>query len=234
MESAQVLLAQFAVYGRFYEKTIAGVPESLRDRLEIAPRAMPLAEVVVREPDLLVVMMNPGASKPLDALWDEEGHQGFVAAQPDRTQYQIMRLMLAAQGLGLPWQHARILNLSDLRTPKSELFIKKLDKYSSDDSHSLFSSQRADERTALFDIITTPVLLGWGLNPGFASLAQSALAAAHGHPLLGLTDDGLRYRHPLPQRHDLQVQWLAQITQQLDPIQPRAMQIAGTAVNSMA
>ena len=218
MENAQALLAQFAVYGRFYEKTVAGVAESLRDRLEIVPRAMPLREAVAGEPDLLVVMMNPGASKPLESLWQAPGDEGFVATQPDRTQYQIMRLLLAARGLGRDWQHARILNLSDLRTPKSEIFLAKLHDYCDDDSHSLFSATRAAQQNALFSNPATPVLCAWGLSADFAPLARAALHAAQGHPLLGLTDDGLRYRHPLPQRHDLQTQWLARVAEQVAPL----------------
>lgn len=219
MASAEQLLAQFAVYGRFYEKTIAGVPEKLRDRLEIAPRAQPLAQLVQAEPDLLVVMMNPGASRPLEALWDEShgvsATAGFVAAQPDRTQYQIMELLLAAQALGLPWRHARILNLSDLRTPKSAVFVQKLSDYAQDDSHSLFSQGRSAERQALFANPATPVLCAWGLSPHFAPLAAKALAAAAGHPVLGLRTEGTAYRHPLPQRYDLQQAWLAQMAEQV-------------------
>ena len=69
--NAQALLEHFVVYGRFYEKCIAGVPEQLRDRLEIAPRALGLEKIVTREPDLLVVMMNPGGSRPEGTLWSE-------------------------------------------------------------------------------------------------------------------------------------------------------------------
>ena len=205
--TASQLLAIFAVYGRFYEKRIAGVPEQLRDRLEIAPIAWSIHEVVDREPDLLVVMMNPGASRPLDALWSQSSESGFVPTQPDRTQYQIMHLLLAAQKAGLSWQHARVLNLSDLRTPKSAIFLEKLNRYMDDDSHSLFSKTRTSERDALFGCRTTPVLCAWGMSPQFGALAARALAAASGHPLLGLSADGLAYRHPLPQRHDLQLQW---------------------------
>ena len=217
---ASELLAQFAVYGRFYERQIAGVDEHLRDRLEIAPHGWPLEDVVQREPDLLVVMMNPGASRPLDALWEQSGTDapGFVAAQPDRTQYQIMRLLLAAQQkrqIGQNWQHARILNLSDLRTPKSAIFIDKLQKYASDDSHSLFSDARREQAEKLLANRATPVLCAWGLSPHFVGLAQRALRSVAGHPLLGLTNDGVLYRHPLPQRHDLQLQWLADISQQV-------------------
>lgn len=219
---AQDLLAHFAVYGRFYEKSIAGVAELLRDRLEIAPPAWALADVVQRSPDLLVVMMNPGASRPLSApaLWDDANAQGFVATQPDRTQHQIMRLLLQARAYGLPWQHARVLNLSDLRTPKSAILIEKIKTYSSDDSHSIFSSARAAQSQALLADTRVPVLCAWGLHPALLPLADAALRAVAGHPLLGISDDARRYRHPLPQRHDLQLQWLAQLVAQLPPLAP--------------
>jgi hypothetical protein len=218
--NAQQLLERFAVYGRFYEKCIGGVDEQLRDRLEIAPVDWDLKDVVGRVPDLLVVMMNPGASKPLAALWQGRSDLDFVPTQPDRTQYQIMQLLLAAQRHGLAWQHARILNLSDLRTPKSNIFAEKLDRYADDDRHSLFSLRRAEECRALFGQMETPVLCAWGLNPRFAELALRALVAARGHIVLGLTSDGVAYRHPLPQRFDLQVEWLRQMESQLQKIAP--------------
>ena len=216
--NAQQLLERFAVYGRFYEKQIAGIDEQLRDRLEIAPVQWDLQDVVAREPDLLVVMMNPGASKPLAALWQGQGAPDFVPTQPDRTQYQIMQLLLAAQRLGLNWQHARVLNLSDLRTPKSSVFAEKLDRYSDDDSHSLFSPVRSAECRRLFATKATPVLCAWGLNPQFEKLAKWALDAAKGHAVFGLTTDGLAYRHPLPQRFDMQLEWLRQLEVQLQKI----------------
>ena len=218
--NAESLLQKFAVYGRFYENTIAGVTEQLRDRLEVAPRDYPLASCVAHEPDLLVIMMNPGASRALDSLWDANDvgasqSAPFVPAVPDRTQYQIMQLMLLAQARGFNWRHARVLNLSDLRTPKSAVFIEKLRAYSADDRHSLFSDVRKAECEALFSQRKTPVLCAWGLSPHFVPLAEKALAAAHGHQILGLSDDGVLYRHPLPQRYDLQQQWLLRMADQI-------------------
>ena len=213
--SAELLLREFAVYGRFYEKRIAGVGEKLRDRLEIVPRDGAIADYVRAEPDLLVIMMNPGASRPLDALWDDAVTNDFVATLPDRTQYQIMSLMQAVRPLGMHWRHARVLNLSDLRTPKSAIFIEKLRQYDCDDSHSLFSEARRTEREDLFRQQRTPVLCAWGLSPHFGPLAQRALTAIAGHPLLGLSVDGLLFRHPLPQRFDLQQQWLARMQAQV-------------------
>lgn len=205
----------FSVAARYYAKPVAGVPELLRDRLEIVSHELVLAEAILAEPDLLVVMMNPGASRPLDAMWEPVLPSGFVAAQPDRTQYQIMRLMLAASQAGLAWRHARVLNLSDLRTPKSAEFIQKLTDYRDDDSHSIFSARRSDERKSLFATLRTPVLFGWGMNAAFGDLARRAIAASIGHPVLGISGDGLLYRHPLPQRHDHQVAWLAEVSAQM-------------------
>jgi hypothetical protein len=107
------------------------------------------------------------------------------------------------------------LNLSDLRTPKSAVFIEKLRQYAADGSHSLFCAARHSEYAALLADMRTPVLCGWGLSRHFAPLAQQALAAVAGHPLLGLSADGVLYRHPLPQRFDLQQKWLADMAEQV-------------------
>jgi hypothetical protein len=218
--TAAQLLTEWAVYGHYYSARIGPGPdapmEDLRDRLEIAPHDWSLEEVDAREPDLLVIMMNPGASKPLQALWDGDNPAGLVPAQPDRTQYQIMRLLLAAQSAGLPWRHARVFNLSDLRTPKSAEMLAKLDLYGLHDRHSLFSFARQAECARWFAFHATPVLFGWGLNPGLSGLAARALLAAACHPRLGLSKDGLRFRHPLPQTQILQQQWLLAMADQID------------------
>ena len=218
--TAAQLLAQWAIYGHYYSARIGPGPdapmEDLRDRLEIAPYDWSLEEVDAREPDLLVIMMNPGASKPLQALWDGDNPAGLVPAQPDRTQYQIMRLLLAAQSAGLPWRHARVFNLSDLRTPKSAEMLAKLDLYGLHDRHSLFSFARQAECARWFAFHATPVLCGWGLNPGLSGLAARALLAAACHPRLGLSKDGQRFRHPLPQTQNLQQQWLLAMADQID------------------
>lgn len=66
-------------------------------------------------PDLMVVMMNPGSSKPLDGI---ENNNCESEAIPDNTQNQIMRVMNRCN-----FDYARILNLSDLREPKSSVFL---------------------------------------------------------------------------------------------------------------
>ena len=112
--SASSLLARFAVRGHFYEREAGGALLKLRDRLEIFDKALPWDAVRDGNAGLVAVMMNPGASRPLT----EADADGWCDAVPDRTQYQLMRLTLAAAALGAPRiRHIRVINLSDLRTP---------------------------------------------------------------------------------------------------------------------
>ena len=88
--SARSLLARFAVYGHFYERKAGGALWQLRDRLEIFEHALPWERVRDGNADMVAVMMNPGASRPLA----EADADGWCPALPDRTQYQLMRLTL--------------------------------------------------------------------------------------------------------------------------------------------
>ena len=95
-------------------------------------------------------MMNPGSSRPLVEVNNRiharaiyELPISLVPTKPDTTQYQVMRLMHFRE-----WRHVRVLNLSDLRSPKSTEFIKlfqRLEAASNFDSHSVFSDARTAE-----------------------------------------------------------------------------------------
>jgi hypothetical protein len=148
-------------------------------------------------------MMNPGGSRPLAA----PDARGWCAAMPDRTQHQLMRLADRVTVHGLRWDHLRVVNLSDLRTPKSAELMAWLDRLSTD-RHSLFSRSRAAERDEALGPVTVPVLAAWGLSVRLEPWARRALEVLQGRVVLGLTDDGVRFRHPLPQRFDLQQAWL--------------------------
>ncbi|MDO5692600.1 MAG: DUF1643 domain-containing protein [Pseudomonadota bacterium] len=204
--SAAALLRRFAVHGRYYAHEHAGRRYELRSHLEIFDHALPWPEARSRQADLVAVMMNPGGSRPLA----EPDADGWAPAMPDRTQYQLMKLALL--NTAWPVRHIRVINLSDLRTPKSAELFATLPQVG--EWHSLFSPGRSDALARALGAPDTPVLLAWGLSPALRGLATQALAATRGHPLLGLTDDGLAYRHPLPQRADLQRQWLDSVLEQ--------------------
>lgn len=203
--SAASLLARFAVRGHFYEREASGALLKLRDRLEIFDKALPWDEVRDGNAGLVAVMMNPGASRPLQAA----DASGWCPALPDRTQYQLMRLALTTPHI----RHIRVINLSDLRTPKSAELFAALP--CAPGWHSIFHPSRQAELQRALGTAETPVLRAWGMAKQLRPLAEQAMQALAAHPALGLSDDDLAWRHPLPQRADLQQAWLQRMTEQM-------------------
>ncbi|MEO5364602.1 MAG: hypothetical protein H7838_13405 [Magnetococcus sp. DMHC-8] len=217
----------FGVYGDFYQIELGGRFHACRSVLElIAHAATPsdLRQLAGRQPDLLVVMMNPGSSRPVlpgyqPRLVGEEGpgaQPERVPTRPDNTQYQIMRIM-AARG----WQHARVLNLSDLREPKSLQWMKSVEQLAGvagGERHSLFCPARRLERQRLLGPVgALPVLVGWGRDARLGRLAGQCLQQLQGWRLIGVPvgDDGLYYAHPSPMLQQKKDQWLSAILAQL-------------------
>ncbi len=209
--SAEELRDRFSVYGRFYRRRFEGRAFELRSHLEIFEQKEAWRGVVDADADLVAIMMNPGASRPTAP----PDHDGWAPAVPDRTQYQLMKLALYARSKGWPIRHIRVINLSDLRTPKSGELFATLQTLS-DDGHTVFSSRRRKELDRALGAPGVPVLFAWGLADQLKVLASACLAIAGQRRALGLTDNGLQYRHPLPQRADMQHAWLAKISAQID------------------
>ncbi len=162
-----------------------------------------------RFPDLMVVLMNPGSSKPLDQAFIPRTE---VQAKPDQTQYQIIRVMERCNK-----QYARILNLSDLLEPKSLVLHETLAKLKKKKIvHSIFHPSRSEEFTKLFQK-TAPVILGWGVHKNLEPLAKQALEIIPTDKRVGLlkesTDWG--YYHPLPPSVFKQRVWVNEVSEQI-------------------
>ena len=218
----------FGVYGDFYQVMLGDRAYACRSVLElIAHQKTPLDlnQLHGYRADLLVVMMNPGSSKPLTPGFSPRcvGEEGpgarpqRVITRPDNTQYQIMRLMVA-QG----WQHARVLNLSDLREPKSVQLMKTLDVLRSvpgGERHSIFCPARRGECQQLMGSLgMTPVLIGWGRDAQLGPLARQCLQQLQGWRTIGVPVEemGTFYAHPSPMLQRKKDQWLADILAQLN------------------
>ncbi len=160
-----------------------------------------------KNPDLIVIMMNPGSSRPTNGIdnFNEE-----TETVPDRTQDQIMKLMNNCS-----FDYARILNLSDLREPKSSLFydaINTLDK--NNIPHSIFDAKRINDFEELF-VRDVPVIFAWGVNKRLIDLAHQAIECIGCKNPIGLNKEGLSfaYYHPLPQNFNKQKEWVEKITE---------------------
>ena len=164
----------------------------------------------VHVPDLLIVMMNPGASRPLDGI---DNNTLESEAVPDRTQSQIMKVMTACK-----LQYARVLNLTDLREPKSnKMFLKVLEMDKKGIPHSVFDDRRKEDFESLF-IRGVAVLYAWGVGKELKDLAEMAIHRINDNQAVGLKKEGVdwAYYHPLPQVYKKQVEWANKIIKLLN------------------
>ena len=208
---AKDLKAKYQILGHFYSVDMPqGQPLQCRSVLEIVTNSRMPAEVnaiSTLQPDAVVVMMNPGSSKPLvevnNRISADSIHElaiSLVPTRPDTTQYQVMRLMHYCQ-----WQHVRVLNLSDLRCAQSPLFIRQfqeLEAAHNFDAHSIFSSAREAELAAKVPRRKDmPVVFAWGVSEKLDPLIERCQARlAHVRMVRGLVKEGTtnKYFHPLP------------------------------------
>lgn len=234
---AAELKKTFRCYGHFYRLKVAGTePILCRSVLEITslqPEAVGTAsdpndlfnnhtfKGVINLPDAVVIMMNPGSSRPMeegdtDRLLSmplpEDFKKPLVLTQPDNTQYQLMRIMVSKG-----WKHLRILNISDIRDPKSPSFIartKVLDRIEGGEAHSLFSKVRKNEREQmLIRKPGAPFILGWGQDAGLIPLAKQCLDCIEDEKIVTLPSETnpILTAHPSPMMQAKKEAWLENI-----------------------
>jgi len=191
----------FEITGYFYEKK----GYKFRKYLNIIKR-----ESNGTAPDIIIVMMNPGSSKPLNGIENIE-----TIAIPDHTQTQIMKIMKTCE-----FNYARILNLSDLREPKSAVFYKTIEALKNRNiAHSIFDKARHEDFEKLF-IKNVPVIYAWGVHKNLSELAINAMKRINETKPIGLTKSGFEYAyyHPLPQNYYKQQEWIEKITEMIKTV----------------
>jgi hypothetical protein len=209
---------KYEINGHFYTQKIAGHQENLRSILEIKR-----TKTLKNTPDFVVIMMNPGSSTPIDENtiqknWKPNDKKEMSKAKPDKTQFQLMRLMDEHC-----FDYFSIINLSDLRTPKSPIFYEKLKKYKNDISHSIFDNSRSDELKSIIGNTKSPILAAWGLHLDLLLLGNLANEQIEDRKIIGIKHSTLNlFKHPLPPRYDWQVEWIKQISQQIENLTPRS------------
>ena len=167
------------------------------------------------------IMMNPGSSRPLaevnNRIHAKAIHElpiSLVPTKPDTTQYQVMRVMHYCE-----WRHVRVLNLSDLRCPKSGVFFKQfkgLEEELSFDAHSVFSDRRNDE-LALKLTNGISVIRAWGVSPNLDPLIDRCLAKlTKAKAVRGLMKEGTtnKFLHPMPSLQSQKVEWVNRMVEQ--------------------
>lgn len=215
------LKKNFDVLANFYSVDVRGAhPIRCRSVLEIRGRSLPPGTSA----DAVVVMMNPGSSRPVveeDVLVAPSGlaamKDRLKPAVPDTTQYQVMRVMHHMR-----WGHVRVINLSDLRDSKSDSFVDRyirVEKEFGLTSHSVFAPERRSRlRQYLARREGAPMIRAWGVAQELIPLIERASEALVGEgQLTGLEKPGRqgRFYHPLPTLQSQKELWVAQMLAQL-------------------
>ena len=120
------------------------------------------------------------------------------------------------------WTHVRVLNLSDLRDPKSGGFLAKVDRLAGimgGHTHSIFCNERTGECAhALKRRGDSPVLLGWGQDAGLIPLAAQCIKRLGGEPFCTVPSEvhPLLNAHPSPMLQSKKLHWLETIIRELE------------------
>lgn len=190
---------QFKITGLFYE--IQGY--KFRKYLDIKK-----VKSALKSPDIQVIMMNPGSSRSIDGI---DNNTVESEAVPDNTQSQIMKVMLNA---GL--EYARVLNLSDIREPKSNVFYKKMAELEAKGiAHSIFDDSRKEDFNNLWTP-NIPVIYGFGVSIHLKPLALKAILVCNTSNTYGILKPNTTwaYYHPLPPIYSKQVVWVDSVSKQ--------------------
>lgn len=203
---------KFEVNGLFYNQGHL----RFRKCLEIKRKGVELTEN-----DLTVVMMNPGSSRPkdVDESIETEYLNRFVAAHPDATQSQIMRIM---DNCNL--NYAKIINLSDIRTTDSKRFYKMINNELKDVEHSIFLEKNRDFLKAYLNPDSI-FLLAWGVDKHLTSLAKLAIEMLNSLWKKEIIITGYKhsnnlygYYHPLPKKNQDQKEWVDKVSNKISLI----------------
>lgn len=208
-------------YGDFYALQFGDETYQCRSTLEIFRSTQTLRypnELLGRTPDVVVIMMNPDSSRPCEDITPRQLCSAshiklcpcLVRTIPDDAQYQIMRIMDEKD-----LQHTRVLNLSDIRMGKD--FLKDFPVQGCDiPGHSIFCSDRNDERQHRLVANRNLIIAGWGMEWGSRSRTRSHAERRYGIivdtnlEIIGQCDSRRRYLYgyPFPKKSDKKFEWL--------------------------
>jgi hypothetical protein len=214
---AEKLKEKFDVFGHFYDLKIGKEIFKCRSILEIVSKG--LEYKLKGLPDAVIIMMNPGSSRPLDKtyslrlfsideIFSKNWKKEIVPPRPDNAQYQIMRLMLLND-----WNYVKVLNLSDLRNGNSGEFSNEFKRASAIDPsnpHCIVHIKRRNElKSETRSKANNPVIAAWGTVEVLRNAATELIELVPN--LIGLKLDTPWYKYPSPYIKKQKLNWLTDI-----------------------
>ena len=207
---------------KFKDESLKTKKLKCRNLLEIKR----IAVQIDSNPDIVVIMMNPGSSKPADdtyipRIYTTEEFLNLstyerIPAKPDNAQYQIMRLMEVYK-----WDFVRIINLSDLRNGNSGKLEEDLNKINIIDSshpHSITHKKRRAELNLLSKSKTNKIIIAWG-SIKLLEESSSVIMNNFANRLIGINLENPNFfKYASPYKKADKLKWLFEIQEKLDEI----------------
>jgi len=214
---ASELKKAFDVYGHFYDLKLDKSIFECRSVLEIKRKNK--SNII---PDIVVVMMNPGSSRPLDKEYipkkispleyNDTKTKEIIPTRPDNAQYQIMRLMEINN-----WNFVRILNLSDLRNGNSgkfQLEFIKAMRLDGSNPHCITHINRRNELLESTVSKNKKIIAAWGDIAELKKSAETILKLDK--KIIGLKKGKLpNFRYASPYMKKQKIDWLINIQKEI-------------------
>ena len=215
---AEELKKTFDIYGHFYNLKLSNSVLRCRSILEI--RRKRKKSMIA---DIIVIMMNPGSSIPLDKKYSpkifskkeyfQNKTKEIIPTRPDNAQYQIMRLMQIYN-----WNFVRILNLSDLRNGNSGKFqteFRNAMKLDNSNPHCITHVKRKKELSDCIKSKYNKIIAAWG---NIAELKESAeVILKLDKKIIGLKNgNGPNFRYASPYMKKQKIEWLKKIQKEIN------------------
>ena len=215
---APELKKEFDVFGHFYNLKLSNSVLKCRSVLEIKRK-----NKSNQTPDIIVIMMNPGSSIPLDKKYEPKTFskeeyikiktKEIIPTRPDNAQYQIMRLMEFNK-----WDFVKILNLSDLRNGNSGRFQTEFRKAMKLDSSNPHCITHLDRKKELLDSIKSKnnkIIAVWGNITELKDSAEAILKLDK--EIIGLKQrETPNFRYASPYMKKQKIEWLVEIMKEIN------------------
>jgi hypothetical protein len=215
---AAELKTNYDISGHFYNLKLSNSTLNCRSVLEIRRK-----KIVCELPDIVVIMMNPGSSVPLNKLYEpktfsKEAYiklkkKEIVPTRPDNAQYQIMRLIEKNN-----WNFVRILNLSDLRNGNSGKFqteFRNALKLDNTSPHCITHIERKRELIDSTESKSNKIIAAWGEIAELNESAESILRMDK--IIIGLRKgETSNFRYASPYMKTQKVEWLIEIQKEIN------------------
>ena len=210
---ADELKKSFNIYGHFYNLKLLDKVFHCRSVLEIKRK-----KSINKLPDIIVIMMNPGSSIPLNKFYKPKTYskkkyfciseKELVPTRPDNAQYQIMRLMQMNN-----WNFVKVLNLSDLRNGNSSKFqteFKNANKLDISNPHSITHVNRKKELYNSIKSKSNNIIAAWGSIPELHDSAEKILKLDKN--IIGVKNgEGCNFKYASPYIKKQKIMWLQEI-----------------------